>query len=176
MSNRTAKLRDVVTYRNAVGETTDVVVTAIQGAAPAQANFTVTPSTTGGSLADATYSYKVAVVVNGITSPANATAKTGIVSGGSGAGRNVIDFTAGLVAFPTATAWKVYGRVGGSELLIATITAPTATYNDTGAVTPAGALPTATNAVRFRNRGTKVTQVDIPKATTTKQASAYFNK
>jgi hypothetical protein len=174
MSNRTAKLRDVVTYRNAAGETTDVVVSGIQGNAPAAGDFTVTPSAAGGTLATATYSYKVAVVVNGITSPAVAAAKTGAVTGPTGS--VTINFTVGLASFPTATAWKVYGRVGGTELLIATITAPTATYVDTGAVTPAGALPTATNAIRFRNRGTKVTQVDVPKATTTKQASAYFNK
>lgn len=176
MANRAAKLRDVVSYRNANGETTDVVVTGVQGAAPEQANFTVTPSASGGSLADGTYSYKVAVVVNGITSPANATAKTGIVAASGGAGRNVIDFTAGLVAFPTATAWKVYGRTGGTELLIATINAPTATYNDTGAVTPAGALPTDTDSVKFRNRGTVATQTDVPMATTAKQTGAYFNR
>lgn len=176
MANREAKMNDVVSYRDALGSTTDVVVTGLQPALPAQANFTVTPSASGGTLADGTYSYKVAVVVDGVTSPANATAKTGVVAASGGAGRNVIDFTAGLAAYPTATAWKVYGRTGGTELLIATITAPTATYNDTGAVTPAGALPTDTNAVRFRNRGTKATQVDIPMATTTKQAGAYFNR
>ncbi len=175
MANREAKMNDVVSYRKTGGKTTDVVITGLQPAAPAQANFSVTPSASGGSLADGTYSYKVAVVVDGNTSAANATAKTGVVAASGGAGRNVIDFTAGLAAFPTATAWKVYGRTGGTELLIATITAPTATYNDTGAVTPAGALPTDTNSVRFRNRGTKVTQTDVPMATTTK-GTGYFNR
>lgn len=40
-----------------------------------------------------------------------------------------------------AAAYKVYGRTTGAELLIATTT--TNSYTDTGAVTPAGALPTA---------------------------------
>ena len=42
-----------------------------------------------------------------------------------------------------ASSYKIYGRTTGAELLIATVTAPTVTYTDSGAITPAGALPTA---------------------------------
>lgn len=175
MPNNTAKMFHTVTYRNAAGETTDVVVTGVQGAAPAAGHFSVTPSLTGGTLAAATYSYKVTVVVNGVESPPVAAAKTGVVASGS-TGSNTIDFTAGLAAFPTATAWKVYGRTGGTELFIATINAPTATYVDTGSVTPSGAQPAANQAIAFRNRGTKATQTQIPKATTAKQTGAYFKR
>lgn len=175
MSNKTAKIFQTVTYRNAAGETTDVVVTGVQGSAPAAGDFSVTPSLTGGTLVAATYSYKVTVVVNGVESPAVATAKTGVVASGS-TGSNTISFATGLASFPTATAWKVYGRTGGTELFIATVTAPTNSYVDTGSVTPAGALPTATNAITFRNRSTKATQAQIPKATTTKQTGAYFKR
>lgn len=49
-----------------------------------------------------------------------------------------------------ATGYKVYGRVGGSELLIATVGAVT-TYTDTGSVTPAGALPTANTTATNTN-------------------------
>lgn len=173
MSNRTAKLNDVVSYRDAAGYTTDVVVTGIQAAAPVAGDFTVTPSAAGGTLATATYSYKVTAVVDGVET-AVSVAETAAVTGPTGS--VTINFTVGLASFPTATAWKVYGRAAGTELLIATINAPTATYVDTGAVTPAGAQPADTDAVRFRNRGTKVTQTDIPKATTTKQTGAYFNR
>ena len=173
MPNRRAKLNDVVSYRNANGETTDVVVSGVQGNAPAAGDFTVTAGTAG-TLATATYSYKVAVVVDGVTSPAVATAKTAAVTGPTGS--VTVNFTTGLASFPTATAWKVYGRVGASEQLIATVTAPTATYVDTGAVTPSGAVPTDTEAVRFRNRGTVATQTDVPMATTAKQTGAYFNR
>jgi len=175
MSNKTSKLFHTVTYRNAAGETTDVVVTGVQGGAPAAGDFSVTPSLTGGTLAAATYSYKVSVVVNGVESPPVATAKTGVVASGV-TGSNTISFATGLASFPTATAWKVYGRTGGTELFIATITAPTNSYIDTGAVTPLGALPAANNAVSFRNRSTKVTQTNIAKATTAKQTNAYFKR
>lgn len=176
MSNRTAgKVGDVVSYRNAAGKTTDAVVTGVQLAAPVAGDFTVTGSTTGGTLAAATYSYKVTAVVNGVETPPVATAKTGVVASGS-TGSVTINFTAGLSSFPTATAWKVYGRTGGTELLIATVTAPTATYVDTGAVTPAGALPTATGAVRFKNMGAKTILTQIPKATSDKQTGVYFNR
>lgn len=173
MPNRTAAVGDVVTYRNAAGKTADVIVTGAQGAAPVAGDFTVVGSTTGGSLAAATYSYKVAAVVDGVESAASV-AETGVVASGS-TGSVTINFTAGLASFPTASAWKVYGRTADAEELIATVTAPTATYVDTGAVTPDGEPKEATGAVRFKNFGPHTILTDIPKATTTKQAGAYFN-
>lgn len=174
MSNRTAKLNDVVSYRNAAGETTDVVVTGTQIAAPVAGDFTVVGSNTGGTLTAATYSYKVTAVVSGVETPTSV-AETGVVTVGT-TGSVTIDFTVGLTSFPTATSWKVYGRVGGSELLIATVTVPTATYIDTGAVTPAGAQPTNTGAVRFKNFGTKTVQTQVGKATSESSTNAYFNR
>ena len=174
MPNRTAVAGDTVQYRNADGETANVEVLAAQTAAPAAGDFTVVGATTGGSLAAATYSYKVAAVVGGVISPASV-AETGVVASGS-TGSVTIDFTVGLASFPTATAWKVYGRTAAGELLIATITAPTATYVDTGAVTPAGALPTATGAIRMLSRTPKQILADIPKATGLKQTGVYFKR
>lgn len=167
------KIGDTVSYRDANGKTTDVVVMGKQGSAPAAGDFTVTGSTTGGTLAADTYSYRVSVVVNGVESPAVA-AKTGVVASGS-TGSVTIDFTTGLASFPTATAWKVYGRTAGSELLIATVSAPTATYVDTGAVTPDGALPAANSAITFKNFGTHTVMSQIPKATASKQTNVYYN-
>lgn len=173
MPLRAAAVGEVVSYRNADGETTDVVVTGAQKAAPASGDFTVTGSGTGGTLATATYSYRVTAVVNGVETPA-ATAKTAAVTGPTAS--VAIDFTVGLTSYPTASAWKVYGRTGGTELLISTINAPTATFTDTGALTPSGALPAATSAVRFRNFGTKTVQTQIPKATALTDVNAYFKR
>lgn len=176
MPNRAPiRVGDVVSYRNAAGKTTDAVILGKQGAAPSASHFTVTASDSGGSLAAATYSYKVTAIVDGVETPPVAAAKTGVVTTGN-SGSVTIDFTAGLAAYPTATSWRVYGRVGGSELRIATINAPTATYLDNGSVTPSGAQPSDNGAVRFRNFGDKTVQTQIPKATTTKQTGAYFNR
>lgn len=52
-------------------------------------------------------------------------------------------------AIAGATSYKVYGRTTGAQLLIATVTGAV-TYTDSGAITPAGALPTAdTTLVRY---------------------------
>lgn len=174
MPNRTAVVGETVSYRNADGETMNVLVTGAQRSAPVAGDFTVTGSTTGGTLAAATYSYRVTAVVDGVETPPVA-AKTGVVASGS-TGSVTIDFTVGLASFPTATAWKVYGRSAGTELLIATVTAPTATYVDTGSVTPAGALPTANGATRLQGRTPKQILSQIPKATGQKQTGVYFNR
>ncbi len=45
------------------------------------------------------------------------------------------------VAVPGATSYKVYGRVAGALGLLATVTAPTVTFTDSGSVTPGVAAP-----------------------------------
>jgi hypothetical protein len=172
-SRSASKVGDTVSYRNAAGETMDVVIIGIQGAAPAAGDFTAVGGTVGGSLAAGNYSYKVTAVVNGVETPASV-AEVGNVASGS-TGIVTIDFTVGLASFPTATAWKVYGRTALGEELIATINAPTATYVDTGAVTPDGEPPEATGAIRFKNFGTKTVQTQIPMATASKQTGVYYN-
>lgn len=93
---------------------------------------------TGGTLTAATYSYRVSAV-NALGETLASTASTIVVSGG----------TASVILIwtdtPGATSYNVYGRDSGTELLIASST--TLTYTDTGALTPAGALPTATTYV-----------------------------
>lgn len=173
MSNRTARLFESVSYRNAAGETANVVVLGKQSAAPAAADFTVTGSITDGTLAAATYTYKVSVVVDGIETAASTTKADAVDSGTTGS--VVIDATDVLAAFPTATTWKVYGRTG-TQLLIATVTAPTATYLDTGAVTPSGASKSANSAIRFKNIGTGVVQTQVGLATADKQTGVYYNR
>lgn len=170
MPNRTASRGETVTYRNADGETRNVIVTGVQVAAPGQPASST--STTGGSLVAATYSYRVSAVVDGIES-APSVAKTQVVPAGTSTNTVTIDFTA--VANARATAHKVYGRTGGSELLIATVNMPTVTYVDTGAVTPSGALPTADGRVSLWDPyGTTLNPV--LKATTMKETNVYFNR
>lgn len=102
---------------------------------------TATASTTGGTLAAATYSYRVAAV-NSLGATLASTAATATVgSGTTGSVRIVAAHVEG------ATSYKLYGRTGGSELLIATNTAtgqasvPNRLFTDTGSVTPSGAVP-----------------------------------
>ena len=171
MPNRKPKIFRAVSYRNAKGETTDVVVTAVQPDAPTIADVVLTPSITGGTLAAATYTYKVSVVVNGIESPASATANAIVASGVTGS--VAIDATAMLAKFKGWTSWKVYGRTG-TQLLIATTNSPTATFTDTGSVTPSGASIANDKRINFRNRSTKVTQTAVAMATGVSDTDKYY--
>ena len=97
----------------------------------------VATATTGGTLAAATYGYRVSALYPWGESVASAEVQvttTGTTS------ENTISWT-----LPTgATAAKIYGRTVGGELYIAQVAAGTSTYLDTGSVTPAGALPAGT--------------------------------
>ena len=102
-------------------------------ATPVNAAFAT--ATTGGTLAAATYFYRVSALnANGETL---ASTETSQVTSGT-----TSTVTVNWGAVTGATGYKVYGRTTGAELLIATVGAVT-TYIDTGAVSPAGALPAA---------------------------------
>lgn len=121
---------------------------------------TLTPSTTGGTLAaGTTYNYRVAAVnANGHTlagpEAANATT-TGTTSS--------ISIT--WAAVTGAASYNVYGRIAGAELLLTNVTGTT--YVDTGALTPAGALPasntTASTATIVSEIEAGVPQFSMPK-------------
>lgn len=174
MVQRTPKRFETVSYRDASGYTTDVVVTGVQEGAPAAADISIATNTSGGTLAAATYSYRVSAVINGIETQAS-TAKTQITTGATST--VTLDWTvaAGKSPWSGASAFKVYGRTGGSELLMGTVNMPTMTFTDTGSVTPSGALPAASTAISFRNRGTKVNQTNVAAATAVKQTNVYYN-
>lgn len=124
---------------------------ALFGAGPALLATPVISSTstatTGGSLANATtYSYRVSAInANGETLPSTALTR---LTGASGAAHTI---TINWSAITGATGYKIYGRVGGAEQLIATVGAVT-TYVDTGASTPSGAVPTSNTTQK--NQGT----------------------
>lgn len=136
-----------VSALNANGETLASTATsiAIAAALATPVNAAFTTATTGGTLAAATYSYRVAAK-NAIGRTLASTATTITTTG------TTSTVTVNWGAVSGATGYDVFGRVGGTELLIASVGAVT-TYTDTGSITPAGALPasnttaTATNTV-----------------------------
>lgn len=117
-----------------------------QLAAPVNATFTT--ATTGGTLLDlTTYYYRVAAV-NAQGGTSLASTETSLETGNSTANTNTL--TVKWAAVTGATSYKVYGRTTGGELFMATVTAPTLQFVDTGSITPSGALPTsATSNVTF---------------------------
>jgi hypothetical protein len=96
---------------------------------------TVTPVGTPGTT---TYSYRItATDTDGQTLASTAGTTTTGNAVLSATNYNHITWT----AVTGASGYKVYGRTSGGELYMATVTATS--YDDTGAVTPAGALPAA---------------------------------
>lgn len=173
MPIRFPKVGYTVSYRNAAGKTTDAVVLGRQEAAPLAP--TSSTATTGGTLADATYSYRVTAVIGGVESVPSA-AKTQATTGG-GTSTVTVNWTtiAATAPYSGASAFKVYGRTGGSELLMATVNMPTTTFTDTGSVTPSGALPTNTGTVRLKLIHVKQL-VTALKATAMKQGNRYYER
>lgn len=114
-----------------------LLANAIALATPVNAAFST--ATTGGTLAAATYFYRVSAInANGETPASTETSQvtTGTTS----------TVTVNWSAVPGATGYNIYGRTTGAQQLIATVGAVT-TYTDTGAITPSGALPTANTTI-----------------------------
>jgi hypothetical protein len=166
MPTRVAQRGDTVQYRATSGETRNMLVLYKQEAAPpVPASST---SASGGTLAAATYSYRVSKVLFGVETLAS-TAKTQVTTGATST--VTVDWSAGVDA--RATSYKVYGRTGGTELLMATVAMPTTQFIDDGSGTPAGALPAASTALTLLNPyGAPLT--NIAKATTNKGTNVYF--
>jgi hypothetical protein len=134
-----------VMYRDNAGHTFSAKVEKMSTQPTAPATPTAATATTGGTLAAGTYSYKITRIVDGTESLASA-AVTQATTGSTST------VTVSWTNDPTAQAFRVYGRAGGSELLIAEVAAGSTSYVDTGAITPAGAQPgtLASNAVHLR--------------------------
>jgi hypothetical protein len=175
MAIRTAVVGDTVQYRNAKGETMNVVVTGTQGnagaapSAPAVAN-----SGTGGTLGAATYSYRISRIRGGGESLAS-TAGTTVVGAGS---TNKCTIT---LPGEAGAQYAIYGRTGGSELFIGISAVGATSFDDTGSVTPAGAVPTSDGRIGAMSFHTGQVlglpgQASWPllKATGMKQTNRYF--
>lgn len=167
MPQRIAKRGDTVSYRNTRGETQNMTVIGEQ-ITPAQPGSST--STTGGTLAAGTYSYRVTAVMNG-TESGPSTAKTQVTTGAT----STVTIT--WTAVGGAGSYKVYGRTGGSELLMATVTAPTVQFIDDGSLTPAGALPAASSGlVSLKSGPNTPNKTGIALATASKQTNRYYNR
>jgi len=142
---------DNVIYRSASGDTMAVVLSGGQGDAPAAP--VAVGSGTGGTLAAASYTYKNTYVKDGVESALSAASNTYASSGSTSSVALTVATVAG------ATSYKIYGRTGGSFLLMNTITAPTVLYTDTGADTPSGAAPATNFNASFRSPYTGHTAV-----------------
>ncbi len=134
---------DNVIYRRTNGESLAVILTGGQGTAPAAP--VAVGSGTGGTLPAATYTYKNTYVKDGIESELSAASNSYVASGATSSVALTVATVVG------ATSYKIYGRTGGSFLLMNTITAPTVLYTDTNADTPSGAAPTANFNASFRS-------------------------
>lgn len=117
-------------------------VTTLPAALATPVNAAFATATTGGTLAAATYYYRVSAL-DGRGGETLASAETSQVTTGA-----TSTVTVNWDAVSGATGYKVYGRTTGAELLIATVGAVT-TYTDTGSITPAGALPSANTTGLF---------------------------
>jgi len=170
MPLRTPKVSHTVSYRNAAGKTTDAVVLSRQESAPPVP--TSSTLTTGGTLAAATYSYRISAVINGIETGASV-AKTETTTGATSTVTISWATIATTSPYNGATSFKVYGRTGGSELLMGTVNMPTTSFIDTGSVTPSGALPAVTGSVRIKLIHTKQL-LTVLKATLMRQATRYY--
>lgn len=133
---------DNVIYRRSNGDSMAVILTGGQGDAPAAP--VAVGSATGGTLPAATYTYKNTYVKDGVESALSAASNSYVATGATSS----VALTVATV--PGATAYKIYGRTGGSFLLMNTITAPTVLYTDTNADTPSGAAPATDFNVSFR--------------------------
>lgn len=104
-----------------------------------------------GSTGATTYGYRVSAInsVGETLASSTVTTTTGNASL-TGSNYNRISWTRVI----GATGYKVYGRTSGAELLMATVTTANH-YDDTGAVTPSGALPT-TNTTGYSSTRTSI--------------------
>lgn len=145
MPLRTAgpKQRDnLVAYVTSRGRTRNAQVILRPGAAFVPTIGTTTTSTAGGTLTTGlSHNYKVTALVGNVESLPSVVSNT-VVTGAGSTNSNTVNWT----AVTGATGYRVYGRTTASWLLIATVSGQgTITYIDTGAITPTGAIPDATN-------------------------------
>jgi hypothetical protein len=176
MPLRAANIGDTVSYRDAKGKTRNVTVTGTQSysgtapSAPAVAN-----SGAGGTLTAATYSYRITRIKQGGAESPASSAGTTVVGAGS---TNKCTITLPGVA---GEKYGIYGRTGGSELFIGVSAVGASSFDDTGSVTPAGAVPGSDSRISGYSHHQN-TQLGSPGAsalvlaTGMKQTGKYFNR
>lgn len=104
--------------------------------------LTSSTTTTGGTLAASlTVAYRVTAIVGGVE-----TAPSARLTSATGSGTATNTITINWTGVVGATGYKVYGRVNGSEQLMATL-GVVSTWTDDGSVTPSGAVPSGPSEV-----------------------------
>lgn len=168
MPLRTAQVGDTVTYRDTKGRTRNVLVSGVQAAAPTL-NVPTTQTTGGTILTGVTCSYRLTVVKGGAESVPS-TAQQVVTGAGS---TNQVTIT--WPAVTGAGSYRVYGRTAGTQLFMQELPAGTLTWIDTGAVTPAGALPaTGEIGLNFVHLKGSLRLQSVPKATAMRQTDVYY--
>jgi hypothetical protein len=134
------KNRTTVSYVTVKGRRRNATILIRPGTAPTIG--TTTTSTTGGSLGTGlSHNYKVTAMVGNLESLPSAVSNT-VVTGAGTTNSNTVNWT----PVGGATGYRVYGRTTSNWLLIATVPGQaSSSYVDTGAITPAGLIPDATN-------------------------------
>lgn len=107
-------------------------------------NAAFSTASTGGSLSNGTYSYRVSAI-NDLGETLASTEKSIALSAGTATQTVVVNWT----KVPDATGYRIYGRSAGAELFIAAVGA-VGTYTDLGSVTPSGALPSTNTTMGGR--------------------------
>lgn len=169
MPLKAAAIGDTVQYRDVSGGTRNVICQQTQPAAPAAP--AVSNQGAGGTLGAATYSYRITQVINGVESGPSPAGTTVVAAGTTNQCTITLPGVAGVV-------YKVYGRTGGTELLIGTTAAGAPSFIDTGAVTPSGALSAADGRIGllFYDNGGPTVKNNILLATGLKQTNRYFKR
>jgi hypothetical protein len=94
-------------------------------------------SSTGGSLSNGTYFYRV-TAFNAAGETTASTETSIAIAGGTATQEVIVNWN----RVPGALGYRIYGRATGAELYIAGVLGEgTLTYTDTGAIAPSGALP-----------------------------------
>jgi len=162
-------LRQTVKYIFANGRSMTGKVLGNAGTAPTTPG--VATSTTGGTLAAATYAYTSTALVAGVETQASAQASQ--VTTGS---TSTVTITATVNA--AATAYRFYGRTSGSQLFMKQQTSNV--FIDDGSLTPvAGAASPAasTSSLLFPELQNNTRLIHgVAAATTNKQTGAYHNR
>lgn len=134
-----------IEYLDIVSPTGDLLVSGKPMLAP-----TVTVLSTGGTLPMGTFSYAVYCTdSHGNTTPANFSTIVTV--------NTTSRASLSWAAYPGAVSYTVVGRGAPGFGNIATVSAPTTTYIDTGAVAPSGTLPTPANYPVLYNNLTSLT-------------------
>jgi hypothetical protein len=104
---------------------------------------TTSTAATGGTLAAATYSYRVTAIKNDYGETLPCTAVTQATTG------TTSTVTLTWTAISGASGYRIYGRTDANWLLMKEVAAGTLTWTDDGSLTPSGTMPTTSELMEM---------------------------